>query len=74
MAARRPDFVAYAVTETNGRTRWREVGVAFWNRNQDALTVLMDAVPLAGRLVLRPARTDAGDATQAPGAGDGFEG
>ena len=56
MAGRNPDFIAYAVTETNGRSRWREVGVAFWNRKEDALTVLVDAFPLAGRLVLRTRR------------------
>ncbi len=58
MAARRPDFIAYAVTQTTGRSaRWREVGVAFWNRQDSALTVLFDAVPLSGRLVLAPPRT-----------------
>jgi hypothetical protein len=52
MAGRRPDFIAYSVTQTSGRSRWREVGVAFWNRKEDALTVLVDALPLSGRLVL----------------------
>ena len=57
MAARRPHFIAYSVAETNGRTsRWREVGVAFWNQRQSALTVLFDAVPLSGRLVLSAPR------------------
>jgi hypothetical protein len=58
MAGRRPDYIAYAVTQTNGRSRWREVGVAFWNRREDALTVLVDALPLSGRLVLSARRTD----------------
>jgi len=31
MAAKRPDFIAYSVAGTQGQTRWREVGVAFWN-------------------------------------------
>jgi len=59
MAARRPDFIAYSVTETTGRSRWREVGVAFWNRKEDALTVLVDAVPISGRLVLSAPRAEA---------------
>ena len=62
MAGRPPDFIAYAVTQTNGRSRWREVGVAFWNRKEDALTVLVDALPLSGRLVLA--------ARRAPGAAE----
>jgi len=53
MAARRPDFIAYAVTQVTPRSsRWREVGVAFWNGQRAALTVLVDAVPVSGRLVL----------------------
>lgn len=52
MAVRRPDLTAYAVTESDATTRWREVGVAFWNRNGDTLTLLLDALPLSGRVVL----------------------
>jgi hypothetical protein len=59
MAGRRPDFIAHAVTETKAGSRWREVGVAFWTRKGDALTVLVDAVPLSGRLVLSARRTEA---------------
>jgi hypothetical protein len=58
MAGRRPDYIAYAVTQTSGRSRWREVGVAFWNRREDALTVLVDALPLSGRLVLSARRAE----------------
>jgi hypothetical protein len=59
MAARRPDFVAYSVTQqTSGRSRWREVGVGFWNRKGDALTVLVDALPVSGRLVLSARRDE----------------
>jgi hypothetical protein len=63
MAAKRPDFIAYSVAGTSGQTRWREVGVAFWNRKQSALTVLLDAAPLSGRLVLAAPRNErqAGD-------------
>lgn len=52
MAARRPDFIAYAVTQAGPRSRWREVGVAFWNPDRENLTVILDAAPLSGRLVL----------------------
>lgn len=68
MAAKRPDFIAYSVAGTSGQTRWREVGVAFWNRKQSALTVLLDAVPLSGRLVLSPPRKDAQAAGEAEAA------
>lgn len=52
MAAKRPDFIAYSVTEATPRSRWREVGVAFWNADRETLTILLDAAPLSGRLVL----------------------
>lgn len=56
MAGERPHFIAYSVTQTAGHNRWREVGVAFWNQKQDALTVLLDALPISGRLVLSARR------------------
>ncbi len=52
MAGRRPDFIAHAVVQAGTRSRWREVGVAFWNERKDTLTVLLDAMPLSGRIVL----------------------
>lgn len=69
MAQRDPHFIAYSVTETNGRSRWRKIGVAFWNRKESALTVLVDAFPLGGRLVLRTRR-----ALEAEGREVGAEG
>jgi hypothetical protein len=35
-----------------GKSRWREIGVAFANEKGDVVNVLLDAVPLSGRLVL----------------------
>lgn len=69
MAAKRPDFVAYAVTEgVRGASRVREIGVAFWNAKGTALMLLVDAVPLSGRIMLSvrdkalPKSTGAGEA------------
>jgi hypothetical protein len=58
MAARRPDFIAYSVTQVGARSRFREVGVAFWNQKRTALTVLLDAAPLSGRVVLSAPREE----------------
>jgi len=54
MSPRRPDFIAHSVVQTNGFNRWREVGVAFWNERKDTVTVLLDAMPFSGRVVLAP--------------------
>ena len=52
MPGKRPDYIAHSVVQGHGFNRWREVGVAFWNERRDTLTVLLDAVPLSGRVVL----------------------
>ena len=39
-------------TETRERSRWVRVGVAFENRD-GSLNVLLDALPLTGRLQIR---------------------
>jgi len=49
---KRPDYIVNTVVELEGgQSRWREVGVAFKN-DKDTVTILLDAVPLTGRLVL----------------------
>lgn len=50
--AKRPDYIASTVVDVDGgQSRWREIGVAFINE-KDSITVLLDAAPLTGRLVL----------------------
>lgn len=45
--------VVYTIIETGeGKSLWREVGTAFVNRD-DSLTVLLDALPVNGRLHIR---------------------
>ena len=53
MKGRKPDFIVCSVVDVaDDKSRWREVGVAFWNEKRDSLSVLLDAVPLSGKLVL----------------------
>lgn len=50
--AKRPDYIVNTVVDVEGsQSRWREIGVAFRNE-KDSITILLDAVPLTGRLVL----------------------
>jgi hypothetical protein len=48
-----PDYVAATVVgdKETGKERWTSIGVAF--QNQDSITVLVDAVPVNGKIVLR---------------------
>ncbi len=55
MKGQRPDFIAYMTVETGrDKTHWKEVGVAFWNRNQESMTVRLNALPLSGKVILMP--------------------
>jgi len=51
----------YAIYETKGegreRSRWVRVGVAFDNKD-GSLNVLLDALPLTGRLQIRSRETE----------------
>jgi len=53
---KRPDYTVSTVVPTDGGDRWREVGVAFASDEGDTITVLLDALPVTGKLVLRPPR------------------
>ena len=54
-----PDFVAATVVgdKESGKDRWTSIGVAF--KNEDSITVLVDAVPVNGKIVLRPPKKPA---------------
>ena len=49
-----PDYVASTVVndKESGKDRWTGIGVGF--KNQDSITVLVDAVPVNGKIILRP--------------------
>jgi len=50
---KKPDYIASsAVDLEDGKSRWREVGVAFKNAKTESITVLLDAMPLSGKIVL----------------------
>jgi hypothetical protein len=44
--------VVYTIIESGEKSFWREIGCAFVNRD-DSLTVLLDALPVNGRLHIR---------------------
>lgn len=53
--AKKPTYLAYSAVERgdSGKSRWREIGAAF-SGQKGTLTVLLDAVPLSGKIVLLP--------------------
>lgn len=58
MKGRQPDFIVSSLVGAPGPRRPREIGVGFWNDAKDRVVVLLDAVPLTGRLVLATRRVD----------------
>ena len=56
MKGKSPDYVANVVVAKGSGDKWREVGVAFCNERTGSITVLLDALPVDGKLVLQPHR------------------
>jgi hypothetical protein len=64
MKGRKPDFIVSSVVDVgDDKSRWREIGVAFWNEKRDSMSVLLDAVPLSGKLVLMPPKARSAEAS-----------
>ena len=56
-------FAIYDSRHAGERSRWVRIGVAFDNKD-GSINVLLDAVPLSGRLQVRP-RAESAEATTA---------
>jgi hypothetical protein len=56
MKGRRPDYSVSTVIPAESGDRWREIGVAFVSERGGTITVLLDALPVSGKLVLTPSR------------------
>ena len=54
MKGKRPDYTVSTVMPTDNGDRWREIGVAFASDKGGTITVLLDALPVSGKLVLSP--------------------
>jgi hypothetical protein len=53
MKGQAPSYIVNTAVEVEGgKTRWREIGVAFANAEKDTVTILLDALPVSGKLVL----------------------
>ena len=51
----KPDMAAYVVRDRgeDKKANWREIGVGFAREDGKGFGVLLDAVPVSGRVVLR---------------------
>jgi len=63
MKGQAPSYIVNTAVEVEGgKTRWREIGVAFASAEKDTVTILLDALPVSGKLVLmRPKPREKGE-------------
>lgn len=62
MKGKRPDYTVSTVVTTDNGDRWREIGVGFTSDKGGTIIVLLDALPVTGKLVLRPPKPQTTDA------------
>lgn len=56
----RPDFVVLVGTNAGrDKTRWREIGAAWWSASRESISIAFDAVPLSGKVLLKKREEDA---------------
>ena len=70
MAAQQPTYTAYSVIKREGKDDWWcAIGAAFMHTDGDGYNVVLQALPIDGKIVLRPPKQDAGEQVheQAPG-------
>jgi hypothetical protein len=64
MKGKRPDYSVNTVIATDNGDRWREIGVAFASERGGTITILLDALPVSGKLVLTPPKERAASANE----------
>jgi hypothetical protein len=52
------NFIAYTVNERNGEQYWTNIGAAFPHKGGDGYSVMLNALPINGRIVLRTPKSD----------------
>ena len=67
MAAQQPTYQAYTVVKREGQDDfWLNIGAAFMHQDGDGFNIVLQALPLNGKIVLRPPKADAkGETTEA---------
>lgn len=62
MANQQPAYQAYTTVKREGQDDyWLNIGAAFMHQDGDGYTVLLQALPINGRVILRLAKTETDD-------------
>ena len=56
---KRPDYAVYTVKSYGeDKSRWTQVGAAWENQDGEGFNIILDSLPLDGKLTLRKQRTE----------------
>jgi hypothetical protein len=59
MAAQQPTYQAYTVLKREGQDDfWLNIGAAWMHQDGDGYNVILQALPIDGKIVLRPPKAD----------------
>src|ERR1019366_909931 len=67
MANQQPSFQAYTVVKREGQDDfWLNIGAAFMHQDGDGYNIMLQALPLNGKIVLRPPKAQSDEPAQPP--------
>jgi hypothetical protein len=67
MATQQPTYQAYTVIKREGQDDfWLNIGAAFMHQDGDGFNVVLQALPLNGKIVLRPPKAQSEQPQQQP--------
>lgn len=65
MANQQPDYTAYSVIKREGKDDWWvPIGAAFMHQDGDGYNIVLQALPIDGKIVLRPPKADRNEQPQ----------
>ena len=67
MAAQQPSYQAYTVVKREGQDDfWLNIGAAFMHQDGDGYNVVLQALPINGKIVLRPPKPQSEEPVSPP--------
>jgi hypothetical protein len=68
MAAQQPTYQAYTVVKREGQDDfWLNIGAAFMHQDGEGFNIVLQALPINGKIVLRPPKAQAEQPAEQPG-------
>jgi hypothetical protein len=67
MATQQPSYQAYTVVKREGQDDfWLNIGAAFMHQDGDGYNIVLQALPINGKIVLRPPKAQNEEPAQPP--------